>query len=86
MYYEPYRPRRRTSCIGRLFRIALILAVLWVLLLLVTNLPISIGGFSLDALFSSGYNNILLLGMDNEVGAAARTRSSWPRWAAANSS
>jgi LCP family protein required for cell wall assembly len=68
MYYEPYRPRRRPSCIGRLFRIALILAVLWVLLMLVTSLPISIGGFSLDGLFSSGCNNILLLGADNEEG------------------
>lgn len=68
MYYEPYRPKRRVSCIGRLFRIALLLAVLWVVLMLITNLPISIGGFSLDGLFSSGYNNILLLGADNEEG------------------
>ncbi len=68
MYYEPYRPRRRPSCIGRLFRIALLLAVLWVVLMLITNLPISIGGFSLDGLFSSAYNNILLLGADNEEG------------------
>ena len=68
MYYEPYRPKRRPSCIGRLFRIALLLAVLWVVMMLVTNLPISVGGFSLDSLFSSGYNNILLLGADNEEG------------------
>lgn len=68
MYYEPYRPRRRPSCIGRLFRIALLLAILWVVLMLITNLPISNGGFSLDGLFSSGYNNILLLGADNEEG------------------
>lgn len=68
MYYEPYRPRRRPSCIGRLFRITLLLAILWVVLMLITNLPISIGGFSLDGLFSSGYNNILLLGADNEEG------------------
>lgn len=68
MYYEPYRPRRRTSCIGRLFRITLILAVLWALLMLVANLPISVGGFSLDGLFSSGYTNVLLMGMDNEEG------------------
>ena len=68
MYYEPYRPKRRPSCIGRLFRIALILAILWVVLMLVTNLPISIGGFSLDGVFSSGYDNILLMGADNEEG------------------
>ena len=68
MYYEPYRPKRRPSCIGRLFRIALILAILWVVLMLVTNLPISIGGFSLDGVFSSGYDNILIMGEDNEEG------------------
>lgn len=68
MYYEPYRPKRRPSCIGRLFRIALILAILWVVLMLVTNLPISIGGFSLDGVFSSGNDNILLMGADNEEG------------------
>ena len=68
MYYEPYRPRRRTSCIGRLFRIALILGVLWVLLMLVTSLPISIGGFSLEGLFSTGRMNVLLMGADNEQG------------------
>ena len=68
MYYEPYRPKRRPSCIGRLFRIALILAILWVVLMLVTNLPISIGGFSLDGVFSSRHDNILLMGADNEEG------------------
>ena len=68
MYYEPYRPKRRPSCIGRLFRIALILAILWVVLMLVINLPISIGGFSLDGVFSSGNDNILLMGADNEEG------------------
>ena len=68
MYYEPYRPKRRPSCIGRLFRIALILAILCVVLMLVTNLPISIGGFSLDGVFSSGNDNILLMGADNEEG------------------
>lgn len=72
MYYEPYRPKRRPSCLGRLFRIALILAILWAALMLVTRLPLSIkmpsidGGFSLDGLFSSGYTHILLLGADNE--------------------
>lgn len=71
MYYEPYRPRRRPSCLGRLFRIALILAILWALLMLVTRLPLSInlpGGLSLDGLFSSGYTDVLLLGADNEQG------------------
>ncbi len=74
MYYEPYRPRRRTSCLGRLFRIALILAILWAVLMLITRLPVSIklpfvdGNLSLDGLFSSGYTNVLLLGADNEEG------------------
>ncbi len=74
MFYEPYRPRRRTSCLGRLFRVALILAILWVALMLVTRLPLSINlpnfedGFSLDGLLSSGYTHVLLLGADNEEG------------------
>lgn len=74
MYYEPYRPKRRPSCLGRLFRIALILAVLWAVLLLVTRLPLSInltlenGGISLDGLLPSGYTDILLMGADNEEG------------------
>ncbi len=74
MYYEPYRPRRRPSCLGRLFRIALILAILWAVLSLVARLPISVnlpfinGKVSLDGLFSSGYTNVLLLGADNEDG------------------
>jgi LCP family protein required for cell wall assembly len=74
MYYEPYRPKRRPSCLGRLFRIALILAVLWAVMLLVTRLPLSFnlplvnGTVSLDGLLPSGYTDILLLGADNEVG------------------
>ncbi len=71
MYYEPYRPRRRPSCLGRLFRIALLLAILWALLMLVARLPLSIdlpGGLSLDRLFLVGRTDILLLGTDNEAG------------------
>jgi LCP family protein required for cell wall assembly len=73
MYYEPYRPRRRPSCLGRLFRIALILAILWAVLTVIANLPVSIDlpfadGLKLDGLFSSGPTSILLLGADNEQG------------------
>jgi LCP family protein required for cell wall assembly len=74
MYYEPYRPRRRPSCLGRLFRIALILAILWAVLTVIASLPISIdlpfssGSLKLDGLFTSGSNSILLLGADNEQG------------------
>lgn len=66
MYYEPYRPRRRPSCLGRLFRIALLLAILWAVLTAVANL-LPPGG-KLDNLFSSGPTSILLLGTDNEQG------------------
>ncbi len=69
MYYEPYRPRRRTSCLGRLFRIALILAILWAVLLLLTRLPFSINLPELPSgipLIPSGYTHVLLLGTDNE--------------------
>ena len=73
MYYEPYRPRRRPSCLGRFFRIALILAILWAVLMVVARLPISINlpdfknGFSLDGLITSRYTHVLLLGTDNEA-------------------
>lgn len=73
MYYEPYRPRRRPSCLGRLFRIALILALAWVAFMLITSLPISIqlpfggGRLSLNELRPSGSTSILLLGADNEA-------------------
>jgi LCP family protein required for cell wall assembly len=74
MYYEPYRPRRRPSCLGRLFRLSLILLVLWAVFTLITNLPAGIklpffdGDLSLNDLLPSGYTNILLLGEDNEDG------------------
>jgi LCP family protein required for cell wall assembly len=82
MYYEPYRPRKRPGCLRRLFRIALILAVLWAAFTLVSGLPLSINLFfeiQLPGLFGgdnlavnkslpSGYTNILLLGTDNEAG------------------